>query len=84
MLPAGAAAELSGTLRELARTGPSLSNAQTPVQTVNAPSLDLMVLPVTVTFLALAQTLMAASGAGLTGSTSVGTPRGTSGGPIVR
>ena len=54
----------SGTLRASLRTGPSLSNAHTPVQTVNAPSLPRMVLPVTLTFSASAHTLIAASGEG--------------------
>ena len=48
-------------------TRPSLSNAHTPVHTVNAPSLPDIVLPVMVMFLlALCdQTLMAASGDGM-------------------
>ena len=55
---------MSGTLRVVFRTGPSLSNAHTPVHTVNAPSLPLIVLPVTLTFAASAHTLIAASGEG--------------------
>ena len=59
------ATESSGTFLELLRTGPSLSNAHTPVHTANAPSLSRTVFPVTVMLAASAHTLMAASGDGM-------------------
>ena len=52
-------------------TTPSDGGAQTPAHSTNAPSLPMIVLPVTATFCELAHTLMAASGVGFSAGTAV-------------
>ena len=49
----------------LGSTSPLLLYAHTPVQTVRAPSLPEIVLPVMLTFMAVDQMFMAASGDGM-------------------